>query len=457
MSGQERKAIPWFKHQDDVDRVTLEKQRQDADQTVKDFCDDHLLHEEEWRNIKHLTLAEAEERRSRRDQALNAVKHEPGVPNPATDAALHGTDTRLTSSTAPDSRRLRPAQPTRLSTRVMKLGQACEVVVDQSRRLVLRLKRHPQKVFFNATLMEPPTRDSEEKVFGSFLNMYAFENFFKDLKLTHGKHLGATAIITFHAEDSGDAVPGGDTTSMPLLPFQPTSTWTSARHAPPKPKVPEALKHLVPEEEERAPQTTEEVLAQTECANCHKFGHGLGDCVWPINLRHGDIYGRPVCNTKTHCWDNCPNTKFFGDDTKVAFLCTKRAGKAMIRADWDFYPTLRDLVVTGKMTVTEDSAFPWSRENCLQIMTKPDAVKTLEEWSYETFGGVCADPFNGPMVILGENPYNSSFTVWRANSREFLRVSALAAATKGEDNTNAEIRVKPDLERDLEKRRKNGI
>ncbi|KAI0121762.1 hypothetical protein BJ170DRAFT_139753 [Xylariales sp. AK1849] len=89
--------------------------------------------------------------------------------------------------------------------------------------------------------------------------------------------------------------------------------------------------------------TRHQVQQSTLCANCNKIGHRLADCVWPYSIRHGDIFGCPICNTKDHGFDECTELFYLTYETKVNYLCKRRAGKPLIRSDFDIYEAVRRL------------------------------------------------------------------------------------------------------------------
>ncbi|KAI6080494.1 hypothetical protein F4821DRAFT_251415 [Hypoxylon rubiginosum] len=116
------------------------------------------------------------------------------------------------------------------------------------------------------------------------------------------------------------------------------------------------------------------------CANCLQDTHVLGDCAWPYSGRWGDIFGCPVCNTKDHYFDNCPNQADMGDHEKFRLLVQRRAGKCLIRSDTPVFQWVLMAVKDGR--ISHDIVLPWSRESAKRVFHDETYINILRELTY---------------------------------------------------------------------------
>ncbi|KAK8040208.1 hypothetical protein PG993_008619 [Apiospora rasikravindrae] len=162
-----------------------------------------------------------------------------------------------------------------------------------------------------------------------------------------------TVLYMEHHEGDLPVPPEGSSLTLPMLPHQSDSAWA-------------------------APARGNTPADAEQCANCGRFGHRLIDCCVPSE-KHGDIFGCPICNTRRHSFDNCPNQEFLSVAAKFNILCYRRAGKPMIRSDYDVYDFARRVHATKPLS--PDVAFPWTREGTLKIFAANKKMLTEVDYS----------------------------------------------------------------------------
>ncbi|KAI1410066.1 hypothetical protein F5Y13DRAFT_168961 [Hypoxylon sp. FL1857] len=219
-------------------------------------------------------------------------------------------------------------------------------------------KRTGQEI--NNTYMVDPSRDGmPERWFGSFQHAVGGQTMMRQFRELNPGSVDYRMMIvkqTNLERTIEDAGPAPVAVSVPLLPFNDNSSVTVSKRR----KLLNIPDH---------------------CANCHKDGHVLGDCVWPYSKYYGDIYGCPICNTKDHCFDDCSNQRDLDDWGRFLILVLRRGGKCMIRSDYPIYTKAVEYLNTGK--ANNNLLMPWSRNVALMVQSQTFWVEKMKSWEYK--------------------------------------------------------------------------
>ncbi|KAI1261364.1 hypothetical protein F5Y18DRAFT_431204 [Xylariaceae sp. FL1019] len=107
------------------------------------------------------------------------------------------------------------------------------------------------------------------------------------------------------------------------------------------------------------------------CSHCHKTGHTLSYCIGPAHNIWGDIAGCPMCNVKTHNFDECHHVieaKSNDDQAELdrlinEYLILRRSGKPLIRSNVKVFTICNEKLQNAVAPlVLPPGGLPWRRE-----------------------------------------------------------------------------------------------
>ncbi|KAK8005830.1 hypothetical protein PG991_012127 [Apiospora marii] len=302
--------------------------------------------------------------------------------------------------------------------RIQTVGPAeSRVDKDQHGNIVIKNKSG-KFVLPNRALWQPRTPTVPRRVLATFDHTAGISTLSTEIENTWEKDTKYTVLVMEHSEGEVPAPPDGSSLTLPMLPHNHDSAWS----APARSKTPKEAE---------------------QCANCGRFGHRLIDCCMP-HEKHGDIFGCPICNTRRHTFDDCENMDYLNPTAIFNILCSRRAGKPMIRTNTDVYLLAREVHHNNPEHFPKDFAFPWTREGALRILAGgKEALSTIDYTGAKAKLGHAQDSWASYHAVLeSDNPPNGSFTYWSQKHKEAAKQKP-KPALPNIDTTKFTIRPPP--------------